>query len=154
MKLLKSLTIIALVCYGQSVLAMNQGWQAQIKRQVADMNDQAVVARLQNLNGITLQEQAGDYRIYDSNDLFLCLPKVYLTLLLQLQALSNNNGAAFEEIMNFVFANPNNQIPAPLINAVIGNQQALNQGNQSLSALIIRNIIENGNVVMPEPLQQ
>jgi hypothetical protein len=143
MKLLKSLVIVGLVCYGQSALAMNLGWQAQIKQTVNAMDDDEVVERLQNAQGIKLKEELGDYRVYDSNEEFLCLPKAYLTVMMQLEALRDNNPETFYKLVNFISENPNDQLPANLIVAVTGLH--LNP-HVSLFAIIIRNIIENRNI--------
>lgn len=143
MKLLKLLAFVALVGCGQSVLAMNLGWQAQIKQTVDAMDDDEVVERLQNVQGIILKEDLGDYRVYDSNEEFLCLPKAYLTVMLQLEALRDNNPETFYQLVNFISEKPNDQIPANLIAAVTGLH--LNP-HISLFAIIIRNIIENRNI--------
>lgn len=143
MKLLKLLAFVALVGCGQSVLAMNLGWQAQIKQTVDAMDDDEVVERLQNVQGIILKEDLGDYRVYDSNEEFLCLPKAYLTVMLQLEALRDNNPETFYQLVNFISEKPNDQIPANLIVAVTGLH--LNP-HISLFAIIIRNIIENRNI--------
>lgn len=144
MKLLKLLAFVALVGCGQSVLAMNLGWQAQIKQTVDAMDDDEVVERLQGLRGIIIQQDdLGDTRLYDNALEFLCLPKVYLTLMMQLEALRDNNPETFYQLVNFISEKPNDQIPANLIAAVTGLH--LNP-HISLFAIIIRNIIENRNI--------
>jgi hypothetical protein len=145
MKILKQLIIAALVCYGQSALAMNLGWQNQIKQTVNAMNDGQIIHRLQGLKGIVIQQDdLGDARIYDNDGEFLCLPKLYLTLMMQLEGLRNNDPETFYQLVAFILESPNDQLPANLIAAVTG--QHLNP--ISLFAIIIRNIIENGNVTM------
>ncbi len=149
MKILKLLTMVALVCHGQSVLAMNLGPQAHIKLQVDAMNDDAIVTELQtrHLNGITLQEEDGDYRIYENNGQFLCFPQTYLTIIRQLEALRDNNMNLFYELVNFVQNNPQNPIPFNLIAAVLDAYYAMQPTYRHLATRIIRNIIQNQNIL-------
>jgi hypothetical protein len=151
MKLFKQLAIIALVCYGQSVLAMNLanlGPQAEIKFAVDAMNEDAIVAELQNLHlhGLTLQEEDGDYRIYNAAGEYLCFPHTYLTVLRQLNALLTSDYRTFLEIQNFVRNNPNDPVPGPFIVAVAGPYHAGQRAYHGLCSRIIHHIIENNNL--------
>ncbi len=145
MKNLKLMTLVALVCYGQSVLALNDAERAVIKNEIDSMTEQQVDNIATKLKGGSIgynRDGSSDfYKKLDGTSSKLCTPREYLLILGWVNELRETDATTFESIMNNYKRIDYPSLKWSLLQAVIGD----NYEDIALARDIIAHIMQNRN---------
>jgi hypothetical protein len=155
MKLFKQLAIVALVCCGQSALAMTPTEISDIKTRIERMKNPEIANRCATLKDVTLELDTHinryDIHFEEHSYRYFCHATTYLMVIDLLKKLREKDIATFNKIVEFSLKHPEVDYrhiyttPQDLMVALLGKQNDYTVEDEAL-----KHIINHGNVAIAE----